>query len=189
MRYLGIDLGGCAGNNTALVLLEDEKVVKSMRVAKQPYSKCNQTLSYLIESMRPDIIAIDAPLSIPRKLYDPTFKSFLENLNEGEITNPYLFRETDYFICKTFGLRPMPPVGDRIGRITARAIDLQRRLGCKLFEVYPKQIKQKYGINFSEDPHINDAYAAAFGAKKISQHKTIYPAKGCFVEGWIFPIL
>ena len=86
-------------------------------------------------------------------------------------------------------LRPMPAVGDRIARITARAIDLLRRIGRKFYAVYPKQIKQKYGINFSEDLHINDAYEAAFGAKKIGQHKTIYPAKGCFVEGWNFPII
>ena len=85
-------------------------------------------------------------------------------------------------------LCPMPAVGDRIGRIMARN-RFAAKNWHKLYEVYPKQIKQKYGINFSEDPHINDAYAAAFGAKKIGQHKTIYPAKGCFVEGWIFPIV
>ena len=189
-RIVGIDLGGCAGNNTALVVLEDSKVVEAFRIAKQEYAKCNQTLAYLVQKSDPHFIGIDAPLSIPRKLYDPDFRSFLEELSEGEITNPYLYRETEYFIYKTFGLRPMPPVGDRIGRITARAIDLVRRLGKReIFELYPAQIKRRYAINFSDDPHINDAYAAAFGVEKILQGLTLYPIKGCFEEGWIYPVL
>jgi predicted nuclease with RNAse H fold len=189
-RILGIDLGGCGGNNTALVLTEGGRVLESLRIPRGRYERCNETLLYLIKKLAPTHIGIDAPLSIPRKLYDPHFKSFLEGLNEGEITNPYLYRETEYFIYKRFGLRPMPPVGDRIGRITARAAALLPHLKeYRLYELYPKQIKQRYAINFSNDPHIDDAYAAAFGVERILEGKTLLPIKGAFREGWIYPVL
>ncbi len=191
MRFLGIDMGGCAGNNTALVVLEDGKITRSMRIAKQSYKKCNKTLAYLIKDIDPDFIGMDAPLSIPKKLYDPTFKSFLEELDEGEITNPYLYRECEYFIYKHFGIRPMPPVGDRIGRITARAIDLLRMLAgaYPIYELYPKQIAQVHKKREFNDRHLQDAYLAAFGAMKIAKGDTLYPIKGSFKEGWVYPIL
>ncbi len=192
-RIVGVDLGGCAGDKTAIVVLEGEDVLEAYRLKKaRSYEQCNDELKYEILRYQPDYIGIDAPLSIPRKLYDPTFKSLLEEIEEGEITNPYLYRETEYFIFKVFGLRPMPPVGDRIGRITARALHFLHEFGReRVFELYPAQIKERYSTikDFNKDPHICDAYAVALGVQKILQGYTIYPAGDLFQEGWIWPVL
>ena len=88
-----------------------------------------------------------------------------------------------------FGLRPMPPAGDRIGRLTARAIALLHHFnyhfpyitikGKKLpiYEVYPKQIAQCLNflnfLNYKKDPH---------SVLKFFDHKE---AEG---KGWCFPV-
>ncbi|MDX1295088.1 MAG: DUF429 domain-containing protein, partial [Sulfurimonadaceae bacterium] len=136
----------------------------------------------------------------------------------GEIINPYLFRYTDYYIHKTFGLRPMPPAGDRIGRLTARAIALLHRLKYRfplitlngkqipIYEVYPKQIaqalevtgyKQTPKILFERlkleeedfDEHLLDALLCAYCGYHITEGHTAAPPEGVASEGWCFPLI
>ncbi len=138
-----------------------------------------------------------------------------DKIRSGEIINPYLFRYTDYYLFKTFGLRPMPPASDRIGMLTARAIALLHHFnyhfpyitikGKKLpiYEVYPKQIAQGLNfLNYKKDPHsvlkffdhkealdehLLDALLCYAGAQILKGETTqiIKEAEG---EGWCFPV-
>ena len=156
MKILGIDLGGCFSSNSAFVYCEIDKKIKFLKEPflepkHKSYIECNDYLLKIIKSLSFDILTIDSPFSIPAVLCDKDFKT-LKREEEKEISNPYLYRYTDYFIFKKFGIKPMPPAGDRIGRVTARTIRLLRDLNydgdfvyvndkkIAVFEVFPRQI-------------------------------------------------
>lgn len=157
MKILGIDLGGCFSANSAYVLLE--KNGEGFRLFKKPFMEprhksfydCKNFLKEQVLKHSPDIVSIDSPFSIPKILCDKDYKP-LNREGESEISNPYLYRFTDYFIYKNFGIKPMPPAGDRIGRVTARCMELLREFNydndnifvsgkkVKIYEVFPRQI-------------------------------------------------
>ena len=115
-RILGIDLGGCMGGTSAYVFLEaDGDGVQILDAFKEPRHRNHEScLEFLADACgRHDVeaIAIDAPLGIPSALKDPEAPQ-LPREGSGEILNPYLYRYTDYWIFRRFGLRPMPPAGD-----------------------------------------------------------------------------
>ena len=162
-RYLGIDLGGCMSGTSAYCLIEGDgdyfKVLESYKEPKhKDHDSCHQFLVQALLQSDAKRVGIDAPLSLPRKLYDKDFKAKDRDAT-GEIANPYLFRFTDYYIYKSSGLRPMPPAGDRIGRLTARAMQLLQSseieaIKDKIIELYPKQIALELGnVNYKKDPH------------------------------------
>ena len=211
-RYLGIDLGGCMSGTTAYCLIEgDGDSFEIIEIYKEPKHKghlpCHDFLVDNLLLCKADKIGIDAPLSLPRKLYDPDFIPE-ERDATGEIANPYLFRFTDYYLFKTFGLRPMPPAGDRIGRLTARAMQLLQSqeiepLRDKIIEIYPKQIALALGnVGYKKDKlwvierlavdcddideHQVDALLAAFGTMMIDLGHTIQPLDK--EEGWCYPL-
>lgn len=196
---------------TAYCLIEgDGENFKILEMIKEPKHKdhhsCHAFLLQKLLQSQADKIGIDAPLSLPRKLYDPDFKPKTREAT-GEIANPYLFRFTDYYLFKTFGLRPMPPAGDRIGRLTARAMQLLQSkeiapLKDKIIEIYPKQIalalgnagykkqkqwvSQRLAVDCNEiDEHQIDALLAAFGTMMIDCGHTVEALDEH--EGWCFP--
>ncbi|WP_345741139.1 hypothetical protein [Nitrosophilus kaiyonis] len=135
--------------------ISNEKIELETKPFMEPKHKsiysCKEFLIKRVIDISPDYLAIDSPFSIPSILCDKNFKPPKREII-GEISNPYIYRYTDYFIYKKFGIKPMPPAGDRIGRITARCIEFLRefhydgdyiKIGdkkIKIFEVFPKQI-------------------------------------------------
>ena len=220
-KVLGIDLGGCMSGNSAYIYAEVSKDnIKIIDAFKEPkhkdHTSCQQYISDIFNKFEIDAIAIDAPLSLPAPLLNP---KILTPPREGigEIINPYLFRYTDYYLFKTYGLHPMPPAGDRIGRLTARAVALLDAFNYALphitinakqlpfYEVYPKQIAQSLGIdnykkrpntvlthfkqNSLEDEHLLDALLCAYGGAKILDGECVDVVDEAKGEGWCFPIL
>ncbi len=219
-KVLGIDLGGCMSGNSAYIYAQviDGKI-EILEAFKEPKHKehtaCQKYITDLFERLDVDAIAIDAPLSLPQPLLKPNTTS-AEREGSGEIINPYLFRYTDYFLYKTFGLRPMPPAGDRIGRLTARAVALLHHFNYRfpcltiknrkvpIYEVYPKQIAQ--ALQFADykkepqaflshfdqkqnmDEHLVDALLCVYGGYKILKGDYIDIVKEAGSEGWCFPI-
>jgi len=218
---LGIDLGGCMSGNTAFALIEwDEKRANVIKLFKEPKHKepqpCFAYLKEVLQAYKVDAIAVDAPFSLPRMLIEPGFKAPTREAN-GEIANPYLYRYTDYWLYKQYGLRPMPPAGDRIGRLTARMVELLHSFNYQapfitvnqglipIYEVYPKQIalslgytryKDKreqilkgFGLQGINDEHLLDAVLCSFCATKILEKKTVFPPCEAKDEGWCYPLL
>lgn len=221
---MGIDLGACMSGNSAYVFanvsLSSHKI-EIIEAIKEPKHKdhvsCQHFLHDIITKHPVDAIAVDAPLSIPKALTDQKFPQ-RPRAGNGEITNPFLFRYTDYFIYERFGLRPMPPAGDRIGRLTARAIGFLQSFDyafpyirtdeqqIPLYEVYPKQIakalgQERYKKNTRnlletlnpdrpyDDIHLIDALLCCYGGASILQGNTIWPDADVREEGWCFPVI
>ncbi len=209
-----------SGNSAYIYARVSNDKIEIIEAFKEPKHKehisCQRFLIDLFERLEIDAIAIDAPLSLPAPLLNPETVTPPRE-GTGEIINTYLFRYTDYYIFKTFGLRPMPPAGDRIGRLTARAVALLHHFeyqfpyitihGKKtpIYEVYPKQIAQSLGFkNYKKEPaltlqHFNpkmeldehqvDALLCTYGGGKILDGKTINIVDEAKGEGWCFPIL
>jgi predicted nuclease with RNAse H fold len=161
-RYLGIDLGGCMSGTSAYCLIEgdgvDFTIIKNFKEPKHSdYLSCHKYLLNILLESQAYKIGVDAPLSIPRKLYDSSYTPLTRDA-KGEVANPFLFRDTDYLLFKVYGLRPMPPAGDRIGRLTARIMQLLNDKSIDvikdtIMEVYPKQIAQALGnVAYKKDP-------------------------------------
>ena len=220
-KILGIDLGACMSGNSAYIYAEvsdqDRTIIEAFKEPKhKDHLSCQKFIVDVFERLEVDAIAIDAPLSLPRPLKEPAF-SPQPREGSGEIINPYLFRYTDYYLFKQFGLRPMPPAGDRIGRLTARAIALLHHFKYQfphiivndkkipIYEVYPKQIAQALGfINYKKvpqdvlqhfrqtenlDEHLVDALLCAHAGAQILQGNTTQPPDHVQNEGWCFPLL
>ncbi len=218
---LGIDLGGCMSGNSAYAVIEwTEKQARVVELFKEPKHKdhlsCSAFLKEVLSMHSYDAIAVDAPFSLPKTLIETDFNPPLRE-SKGEISNPYLFRYTDYWLHKHYGLRPMPPAGDRIGRLTARMIELLQDFHyhppyiklpqgkTPIYEVYPKQIAlalgyEKYkdkdvqilegfGITQSVDEHLLDAILASYcGAMILGKH-TCFPPEEAQDEGWCYPLM
>ena len=220
-KILGIDLGGCMSGNSAYIYAEvcgnNIKIIEAFKEPKhKEHLSCQQYIIDIFEKFDIDAIAIDAPLSLPAPLLNP---KVLTPPREGigEIINPYLFRYTDYYLFKTYSLRPMPPAGDRIGRLTARAVALLDYFNyvfpyitikgkqVPIYEVYPKQIVQNLNIdNYKKNPekvlkyfnqsnlddeHLVDALLCAYGGAKILNGESLDVVVEAEGEGWCFPIL
>ena len=220
-KILGIDLGGCMSGNSAYIYAQvSPNKVEIIEAFKEPKHKdhhsCQQFMIDVLERLEFDAIAIDAPLSLPRSLREPDF-SAPPREGTGEIMNPYLFRYTDYYLYKEFSLRPMPPAGDRIGRLTARAIALLHHFNYQfpnvhikgkkvpIFEVYPKQVAYALGFPLYkkepqsllehlkqsplEDEHLIDALLCTYVGAKILNGKTTHIVPEAKDEGWCFPLI
>ena len=219
-KILGIDLGGCMSGNSAYIYAEvSSDAIKIIDAFKEPRHKehisCQQYLINIFEKYEVDAIAIDAPLSLPAPLLDPKTVSPRRE-GTGEIINPYLFRYTDYYLYKRYGLRPMPPAGDRIGRLTARAVALLHHFEYQfpyitvkgkqvpIYEVYPKQIAQSLHLsNYKKEPkkvleyfhqnlefdeHLVDALLCVYAGAKILNGETTQLIAEAKGEGWCFPV-
>ena len=217
---LGVDLGGCMSGNSAYVLIEwTGRKAKIIELFKEPKHKdhhsCANFLKETLSKHQCDAIAVDAPFSLPKALVQANFQPPHREA-VGEISNPYLFRYTDYWLYKTYSLRPMPPAGDRIGRLTARMIELLQEFDYRapfinlpqgktpIYEVYPKQIAlalgyekykdksvkllEEFGITETVDEHLVDAVLASYCGAMILEKKTVFPPKESEGEGWCYPL-
>jgi len=222
-RFLGVDLGGCRSQTTAVV--EASFCLKTyactlhhtaMLPATSTHHACNEQLMQTLSGTAAEHIGIDAPFTLPNALLNKPMNE-LERTSTLELDNPYLYRYTDYFIYKFFQLKPMPPAGDRIGRLSARMVELFSNLRYEpptlytpnkkqLYEVYPKQVAQALGVtnykkNYArlaqrfalkrplENEHLYDALLASFAACMIAQGRTIFALPKYLDEGWCYPIV
>jgi len=219
-KILGIDLGGCMSGNSAYIYAEvcgnNINIIEAFKEPKhKEHLSCQQYIIDIFQKFDIDAIAIDAPLSVPAPLLNPKVLT-PQREGTGEIINPYLFRYTDYFLFKTYGLRPMPPAGDRIGRLTARAVALLdyfdyafpyitiKEKQVPIYEVYPKQIAQSLHIdNYKKSPtsilkhfnqtslddeHLVDALLCSYAGAKILNGETVDIVEEAKGEGWCFPV-
>jgi predicted nuclease with RNAse H fold len=220
MRSLGIDLAGCMSGNGAYILVEwTEEKARIISMSKEPkhknHTECFSYLKNELVNTSAEVIGIDAPFSLPACLQQQT-GPLPEREGKGEILNPYLYRYTDYYLYHTYGLRPMPPAGDRIGRLSARMIELFHHFDYDMpllhlpqgniptYELYPKQIAlalgytgykkhqdkilEIFGIHETLDEHLFDALLASYGAWKISLGHTVHPPSDATHEGWCYPL-
>ena len=209
-----------SGNSAYIYAQVVNGEIEILEAFKEPKHKdhfaCQNYIIDVFERFEVDAIAIDAPLSLPRPLLKPD-TVITPREGTGEIINPYLYRYTDYFLYKTFGLRPMPPAGDRIGRLTARAVALLHHFDYQfphitvkgkkipIYEVYPKQIAQSLGFesykkepdsilhHFNQkmtlDEHLIDALLCVYAGAKILDGSTVNIVDEAIGEGWCFPIV
>jgi predicted nuclease with RNAse H fold len=113
---VGVDLAGSPNRNTGICLLKDMKILSCSTVHSDV-----EILSF-INSARPDIIAIDAPLNLP-----PGRKSIEERTGEH-------FRPCDRELLKR-GIRFFPITLGPMRSLTIRGINLKKLLNELRYEV------------------------------------------------------
>jgi len=120
MKILGIDLAGSEKRKTGICVLNEKLEANCFCVFK------DKEILDLIEKERPDLIAIDAPLSLPKKRKSLKRKSKIH------------FRECDKELWK-FGIKFFPITLGPMRKLTERGIRLRKILEkkYKVIEVYP----------------------------------------------------
>ena len=113
---VGVDLAGSPNRNTGICLLKDMKILSCSTVHSDV-----EILSF-INSARPDLIAIDAPLNLP-----PGRKSIEERTGEH-------FRPCDRELLKR-GIRFFPITLGPMRSLTIRGINLKKLLNELRYEV------------------------------------------------------
>ncbi len=118
---VGVDLAGSPTRNTGICLL------KGMTVASYATVNTDEEILAFIETARPSLVAIDAPLSLP-----PGRRSLEERTGEH-------FRPCDRELLKR-GIRFFPITLGPMRSLTARGIRLKELLvqrGHEVIEIYP----------------------------------------------------
>jgi predicted nuclease with RNAse H fold len=159
-HFIGVDLGGGKGRNTAVAHLRRvagtgpaEVEVVDYGTGKDVPFYDDQLLAYL--RRQPEaLIAIDAPLSLPLVLgaeSDAATQILAWFAARAPAVagkkpryTPYTQRATEVILHEEHGILPRETLGQGMGPLTARAVYLRRALlptfvlGESLFEVYPK---------------------------------------------------
>ena len=121
MIVIGIDLAGSERRNTGICILNENLDAKCFVVHK------DEEILDLIEKFKPDLIAIDAPLSLPKGR---------KSLDRREKIH---FRECDKKLFE-LGIKFFPITLGPMRMLTKRGIKLRKileRKGYKVIEVYP----------------------------------------------------
>jgi predicted nuclease with RNAse H fold len=121
MIVIGIDLAGSEKRNTGICILKETLEAKCFVVHK------DEEILDLIEKFKPDLIAIDAPLSLPKGR---------KSLDRREKIH---FRECDKKLFE-LGIKFFPITLGPMRMLTKRGIKLRKILeknGYKVIEVYP----------------------------------------------------
>jgi predicted nuclease with RNAse H fold len=163
--FVGVDLGGGKGKNTAVALLRAREggvtVERYDTGGGQPWYD-DKLVPFLL-GLTDAVVAIDAPLSLTACVrcrvpvcpgldacVDPTTAWFRERANGAAQPGkkprytPYTQRATEVVMHEQHGILPRETLGQGMGPITARAAHLARalapsyRLNQNLIEVYPK---------------------------------------------------
>jgi len=130
LRALGVDLAGSPRRPTGMCILDDSLVARTWIA----YSD-----SEILEAaarLRPDIVAVDAPLTLPKG------RRSLE-----DASGPHL-RECDRALLR-MGIRFFPVTLGPMRMLTARGMRLRRELeemGLRVIEVYPGGAQDVLGI-------------------------------------------
>ena len=120
-HVVGVDLAGSSRRSTGICLL------KGMTVASFATVCSDEKILDFVDRARPDLVAIDAPLSLP-----PGRKSIEERTGEH-------FRPCDRELLKR-GIRFFPITLGPMRSLTTRGISLKETLvqrGYKVIEIYP----------------------------------------------------
>jgi predicted nuclease with RNAse H fold len=120
MKILGIDLAGSEKRKTGICILNENLEANCFCVFK------DKEILNLIKKEKPDLIAIDAPLSLPKGRKSLKRKSKIH------------FRECDRELWK-FGIKFFPITLGPMRKLTERGIKLRKILEkkYKVIEVYP----------------------------------------------------
>ena len=120
MKILGIDLAASEKRKTGICLLNEKLETKCFVVFK------DKEILKLAEKERPDLIAIDAPLSLPK------------GRKSLEKTEKIHFRECDRQLWN-YGIKFFPITLGPMRKLTQRGIKLRKILEkkFKVIEVYP----------------------------------------------------
>lgn len=121
MRILGIDLAGSPKHPTGMCVLNQDLQAKSFLVYK------DEEIFETVKKVQPSLIAVDAPLSLPRGRSTLKFKSKVH------------FRECDFSLRK-LKIRFFPITLGPMRLLTARGIFLKKYFennNYKVIEVYP----------------------------------------------------
>jgi len=155
-RFIGVDLGGGKGKNTALAVLERSHDGVTVTVlspkAKEPPLYDATLISTLLSRAEGAVICIDAPLTLPPCLrcMEPVcsgqevcvdaevlaMRGFANSHAEASrdhrrgkpAITPYTQRATDLYL-RSRGIRARETLGQAMGPIAARAAHLVRALG------------------------------------------------------------
>jgi predicted nuclease with RNAse H fold len=119
MQILGIDYGSKLAGTTAITYLEENRLQTTISRKGQD---ADALVCKLVKSLLPEIIAIDAPLSVPAGIINSK-------------ANNYFYRKCDK------ELQAMSPMF--LGGLTARALKLKDQIKLefphiKILETYPK---------------------------------------------------
>jgi predicted nuclease with RNAse H fold len=157
-RSLGLDLGGASSRTTGIVVLEGAR--RPVRVGLDPEPQvlprartpadADERVLELVRDARPDVVAIDAPLTLPPCLrcsvacrgpgVDRCERADARGLWRAG-WNPTSQRLCELLIYERVHERPMPTM--QLGVLTARALVLARQLrrlrpAPRVLEVYPR---------------------------------------------------
>jgi len=138
MRVVGLDLAGKPENPTGFCFLtENGTETKLLRGDKEILEEINK--------VKPEIVAIDAPLWLPRQ-------------QPGKMVP---WRVCDQLLLKR-GFRPLSPMMPTMQQLAHRAMKLVRELnaqGYKCIETFPRAVEKILGL--SKEPRRNqDEYDA-----------------------------
>ena len=118
----GIDYGSKMAGTTVVASLEKDQVELFSAAKKQD---ADIFISQLVEEKEPELIGIDAPLSLPAVYH--------------ENGDDYFYRQCDK------ELKAMSPMF--LGGLTARAMKLKANLGIAMVEVYPGALARDLQLN------------------------------------------
>ncbi len=121
VKVVGIDLAGSENRPTGFCVINENLVAKTSIVYK------DHEIIKLVKNVTPSVVAIDAPLSLPR------------GRTSLETREPYHLRECDRELMK-MGIKFFPVTLGPMRKLTERGIGLKRiikQLGFKVIEVYP----------------------------------------------------
>jgi len=165
--FIGVDLGGGKGKNTAVARLElvdggGVRVVDYGTGKEAPWFD-DRLIAYLREHAADAIVAIDAPLTLPSciRCVEPTCPTvdecqvpivtwFRERENGARTPGkkpkytPYTQRASEVILHEEHAILPRETLGQGMGPLTARGQYLMRalatsyRLNDNVIEVYPK---------------------------------------------------
>lgn len=189
MKALGIDLAGVSSHKNGYAVVNGKKTPRLKDVGLQPIAKTpaegERQLLELIDDVAPDVLAIDAPLTLPPCLTCPNYcrgpdpelcelQAAREMWKSG--SNPVARRPCEVTAKEAIpGLDPKPTMG--LGIITARAVSLVRKLEVRgappssivrreVVEVYPTaSLKRLSSLTKSLRPREKGEEEAAFCAR------------------------
>ena len=136
-KYIGVDLGAWYGNKTRIAILEENEDdrLNLLSIEREEMKEPMERNERLVESLLKEadnnaIIGIDAPFAIPYYLYNPLeTKDTSEELYNpdkltGELANQLIFDNSARFLKKITNEKALAPAGDKIGKMTARMVQI-----------------------------------------------------------------